>query len=351
VLAARSAPARSAGEHAHAARSLTRRRRVLAACGARRRRGGPCAARRGCAEKRHLHRGPQAFSLFSLLAADAAPLPARPAGDAGAPAGAADDGGDSDSGILEVGPVFLPLNEALSITPAAAKHLRTKELQAALHAPDDGASLDTQDLPKALLARGGKAALQYQAAAHASAIAQAVPPGCIEVAVLPADHFAAAGQPAGRSHFGCFAKSAIRRATVVGAYHGAYMLDTEADSIQKKHMQRRSGAGETRPMNYLFNLLREDEDGSSSLVVDAAPAGRRCWGGAINAAPLGADGASDAAQVNVVFVQGTRGRLCGGASAFLPGLKLPMIFIIALRDIKQGEEARAAAICCACVRV
>ncbi len=242
--------------------------------------------------------------------------------------------------------MFLPLNEALTITPAAAKHLRTTELQAALHAPDDGASLDTQDLPAALLSRGGKAALERQAAAHASAIAQAVPPGCIEVAPLPADHFAAAGQPAGRSHFGCFAKSGIRRATVVGAYHGACMLDSEAERIQKQ-LQRRSGAGETRALNYLFNLLSEGPNGcNSSLVVDAAPAGRRCWGGTINAAPLGADGASDAEQVNVMFVQGTRGRHCGGAGAFLPGLKLPMIFIIALRDIKQGEEARAAAICC-----
>jgi hypothetical protein len=295
---------------------------------------------------------------------------------------------EADDVVVCVG-TTLALQDAFSITPAAAQHLDgiqdtlAAPVGGVVLSPDHDADLQALGLDKTELqtvrARAAPrlrarlahttrllctlsrvcrfssvlcSALQRMAALAAAgpgpAGSLATSLALTRVAPLPPGHFAAGERrPGGREPFGCFAGVApIRKGAVLGIYWGAYMTDTEVECAQREAMQPRAGGGREGPpeiFEYLFELLSAGADGSSPLVVDAAPRGVRCWGGTINAAPRDGGGGGGA---NLLFLRATRG---AGASAPLPDLKLPLLFCVAKADIAAGAEARVAARCaCAC---
>ena len=143
-----------------------------------------------------------------------------------------------------------------------------------------------------------------------------------EARQLPRGHFAGEGA-------GLFARTRIQKGTVLGLYCGRYELEAEAEDEQRAELT--ADPERLTPPRILAHLF---ELGVAGLIVDAcAKDGARCWGGCVNASPRGAEAGED--EPNVVFVRGVRGSCVPGP---LPGLRLPILFAVATRDVDAGAE-------------
>jgi hypothetical protein len=133
--------------------------------------------------------------------------------------------------------------------------------------------------------------------------------------------------------------------TVLAALWGHVQPRAEADTEA-----RRAGLLSAAPARPRRAPLRLNDE--NTLVLDVAPGapGRRggappsrCWGSLLLRVPPSGDGGGG--EPNCALVRGVRGGACGSnaAAAALPGAPMPMLFCVALRDIRPGEQARACA--------
>ena len=227
-------------------------------------------------------------------------------------------------------PRSFELREFFTVSPRA--HARLERLQAkhALPAADERGPADervvtldatqlTKQLPGCSQPALQNAATALAAAGFEGALRESL--RYTDVRELPPGHFAGVGA-------GLFARVQIKRGTVLGVYGGAYKESDEAEAEQQA--EYKTDRGGRRVLAHLFELDVED------LVVDAMAAdGARCWGGCINASRCDVPPGTEASIANVVFVSGMRGTCMQGP---LPGLRLPMLFCIASRDINAGAE-------------
>jgi len=141
---------------------------------------------------------------------------------------------------------------------------------------------------------------------------------------LPPGHFAGVGA-------GLFARSRIVRGQVLGLYGGRYELASEAEAEQKAELI--PNPERVTPPRFLALLFELDV---ASLVVDAmSRAGAPSWGGCVNSRRWDVEDGEDGSVANVAFVRGVRGARVAGP---LPGLRLPLLFCVATRDIHAGAE-------------
>ena len=224
-------------------------------------------------------------------------------------------------------PRSFELREFFTMSPRA--HARLERLQAQqdaalLVADERVVTLDAGQLTKQLPGCS-QASLQNAATALASigfegALRESL--RHTDARELPPGHFAGVGA-------GLFARVQIKRGTVLGLYGGAYKESDEVEAEQQAEYKAGRG-GSPRVLAHLFELDVED------LVVDAmAEDGARCWGGCINASRRDVPPGTEGSVANVVFVSGVRGTCVPGP---LPGLRLPMLFCVASRDIAAGAE-------------
>lgn len=217
------------------------------------------------------------------------------------------------------------LRETFECTDAALAVLRSAATQDDLEVDDDAAvALDAvqvhDKLPSCSLG-----ALQRQATALAAlgfdgALVQAL--HHTEARQLPRGHFAGEGA-------GLFARTRVAKGTVIGLYCGRYELEAEAEEEQRAELT--ADPERLTPPRILAHLF---ELGVAGLIVDAmGKDGARCWGGCVNASRRGAEAGED--EPNIVFVRGVRGSRVPGP---LPGLRLPLLFAVATRDVDAGAE-------------
>ena len=136
---------------------------------------------------------------------------------------------------------------------------------------------------------------------------------------LAPGHFAGVGA-------GLFARVHITRGTVLGMYGGAYTTSAEVEAEQAAELT----ADPPRVLAHLYDLDVAD------LVVNAiTPQGARCWGGCVNASRRDVPPGAEGSVANVVFVRGMRGASMPGP---LPGIRLPILFCVASRDVAAGAE-------------